>query len=599
MGKKKSNTKLPPKKELIDVYKRLIKYVKPYWGKFFPAVFFNLVFAGTTGALVKVVEPLINNLIESKNLKGLLLLSIGVVFINFVRGFANFFGTYLMRAVGLHVIKDIQEELYSHIQGLSLRFFSDHHTGLLTSRINNDVGLVNVAVTDAVEGGFKELVTILVLMGVAFYQDWLLAIVAFGVFPLMTIPITRISRSMRKVSTRGQEKTADITTILMETFSGVRIVKAFGMEDYESERFNKENTKLFKTYLKKARVRAMTGPIMEVIGTFGFALVLLYGGWKAMGIEGYIGKYVSFIAALMLIYPSVRALSRLNNGIQEAIAASIRIFNILDTKPDIVDVPGAIELPPVKNEIEFKNVSFSYDSVPVLTDINLKVKVGEVLAFVGMSGGGKTTLVNLIPRFYDVTGGKVLFDGVDIRDVKLKSLRSQIGIVTQQTILFSDTIRNNIAYGNMDTSQEEIDNAAKAANAYNFIKRLPEGYDTMIGEDGARLSGGERQRLSIARALLKDAPVLILDEATSSLDTESEKEVQKALENLMKGRTTFVIAHRLSTIQHADRIMVVVGGKIVEQGTHDELLAKGGEYKKLYDMQFQDKEVPTDGVVLV
>jgi subfamily B ATP-binding cassette protein MsbA len=313
-----------------------------------------------------------------------------------------------------------------------------------------------------------------------------------------------------------------------------------------------------------------------------------------MGVEGYIGKYVSFIAALMLIYPSVRALSRLNNGIQEAIAASVRIFDVLDTKPDIVDTPGAVELPPVKKEIEFKNVSFSYDSAPVLSGINLKVKVGEVLAFVGMSGGGKTTLVNLIPRFYDVTGGKVLIDGVDIRDVKLKSLRSQIGIVTQQTILFSDTIKNNIAYGNKDTSQEEIDGAAKAANAYNFISRLPDGYDTMIGEDGARLSGGERQRLSIARALLKDAPILILDEATSSLDTESEKEVQKALENLMKGRTTFVIAHRLSTIQHADRIMVVVGGKIVEQGTHDELLSKGGEYKKLYDMQFQDNETPPE-----
>ena len=592
MGKKKSREKLPGSGEIVEIYKRLIKYVKPYWVKFFPAVLFNLVFAATTGVLVKVVEPLINNLIESKDLRGLVYLSIGIVLINLLRGFSNFFGTYLMRSVGLSVVKDIREELYAHIQGLSLKFFSDHHTGVLTSRINNDVNLVTVAVTDAVEGGFKETVTILVLMGVAFYQDWLLAIIAFGVFPLMIIPITKISKSMRKVSTRGQERTADITTILMETFSGVRIVKAFGMEEYESERFNEENTKLFKTFLKRARVRAMTGPIMEVIGTFGFALVLLYGGWKAMGVEGYIGKYVSFIAALMLIYPSVRALSRLNNGIQEAIAASVRIFNVLDTKADIVDSPGAVELPQVKNEIEFKDVSFSYDKTPILSNINLNVKVGEVVAFVGMSGGGKTTLVNLIPRFYDITEGKILVDGVDVRDVTLKSLRSQIGIVTQQTILFSDTIRSNIAYGNLDTSQADIDMAAKAANAYKFINRLSDGYDTLIGEGGAKLSGGERQRLSIARAILKDAPILILDEATSSLDTESEKEVQKALENLMRGRTTFVIAHRLSTIQHADRIMVVVKGKIIERGTHDELLAKGGEYKKLYDMQFREEDVP-------
>jgi ATP-binding cassette, subfamily B, bacterial MsbA len=609
MGKKKRREKLPASGELIQIYKRLIEYVKPYRLKFYPAVLFNLVFAGTTGLLVLKVEPLINKLVSAKDFRGLVFIAMGFVLINLARGLANFIGTYLMRSVGLSVVKDIREKLYAHIQGLSLKFFSDHHTGLLTSRINNDVNLVTVAVTDAVEGGFKETVTILALMGVAFYQDVALALIAFCVFPLMIIPITMISRTMRKVSTKGQEGTADITTILMETFSGVRIVKAFGMEEYESKRFNVENTKLFKTFLKRARVRAMTGPIMEVIGTFGFSLVILYGGWKAMGGgaelggfvgnlistgggQGYLGKYISFMTSLLLIYPSIRALSRLNNGLQEAIAASVRIFDVLDTKADIVDTEGAILLPEVKKNIEFKNVSFTYDKVPVLTNINLNVKVGEVVAFVGMSGGGKTTLVNLVPRFYDVAGGQILIDGVDVRDVTLKSLRSQIGIVTQQTILFSDSIRNNIAYGNLDTSESDIDEAAKAANAYKFITQLPDGYDTFIGEGGAKLSGGERQRLSIARALLKDAPILILDEATSSLDTESEKEVQKALENLMKGRTTFVIAHRLSTIQHADRIVVVVKGKIIERGTHKELLAKGGEYKKLYDMQFRDTNAP-------
>lgn len=592
MAKKKG--KLPSGKELVKIYKRLLKYVVPYKSKFAIAVIMNLVFAGTTAGLVKAVEPLINHLIDIKDLAGLIFITLAIVGINLFRGASNFIGTYYMRYVGLSVVKDIREKLYRHIQNLSLRFFSDTHTGILTSRINNDVDMVRVAVTDAVEGGVKETMTILALVALAFYQDWLLAILAFTVFPLMSIPINRISKSMRKLSTKGQVKVADITSILFETFSGARIVKAFGMEEYESERFNEENTRLFKTFLRRARVKAFTGPLMEVIGTMGFALVLLYGGMRAMTEAGYLGKYVSFITALMLIYPSVRALSRLNNNIQEAIAAAVRIFEVLDTEPDIKDKPGAYKLLPIKKEIEFRNVTFKYDSVPILRDINMKVKVGEVVAFVGMSGGGKTTLVNLVPRFYDVSQGGILIDGHDIRNATLKSLRAQIGMVTQQTILFSDSIRNNIAYGNRKMTLKQIKEVAKAANAHDFIMKAPQGYNTMIGEQGVRLSGGERQRISIARALLKDAPILILDEATSSLDTESEIEVQKALENLMKGRTTLVIAHRLSTIIYADRIMVVVDGRIVEEGNHEELLEKGGEYKKLYDMQFRDLDVPSD-----
>jgi subfamily B ATP-binding cassette protein MsbA len=595
---------MPSGKELLSLYRRLLSFVWPYRYRFSFAVVMNLAFAGTTTAIAYLIDPLVDNLIAFKDLGQLKFLTIAVVIVSTFRGLSNFLGTYNMRFVGLRVIKDIRDKLYSHIQRLSLKFFSGTHSGVLISRINNDVNLVTIAVTDAVEVGVKEFLTMVFLIGFCFYQDWLLSLLAFVVFPLMIFPIVRISRAVRKISTKGQVKMADLTTVMMEAFTGARIVKAFGMEEYESIRFEKENYRLFKNYVRIARVKALTGPLMEVIGTVGFALVLWYGGLLAIeqmntihygkgamfvSNTSYLGKYASIIAALVLIYPGVRALSRLNNAIQEAIAASIRIFNVLDTKPDITDRRGAVEMPPISTQVEFRNVSFRYEDEYVLKDINMTVKTGEVVAFVGMSGGGKTTLVNLIPRFYDVTEGAILIDDVDIRDVTLKSLRGQIGMVTQQTILFSDTIRNNIAYGRPETSDEEILRAAKAANAHKFIERLPEGYETMIGEQGMRLSGGERQRLSIARAILKDSPILILDEATSSLDTESELEVQKALENLMKGRTTFVIAHRLSTIQHANRIMVVVNGVIVEEGRHDELLAKGGEYRKLYEMQFREQ----------
>jgi len=600
----KSREKLPSGKELLKLYRRLLSFVWPYRYRFSFAVVMNLGFAATTTAIAYLIDPLVDNLIAFKDLGQLKFLTIAVVIVSVFRGMSNFLGTYNMRFVGLRVIKDIRDKLYSHIQRLSLKFFSGTHSGVLISRINNDVNLVTIAVTDAVEVGVKEFLTMVFLIGFCFYQDWLLSLLAFVVFPLMVFPIVRISRAVRKISTKGQVKMADLTTVMMEAFTGARIVKAFGMEEYESVRFEKENFRLFKNYVRIARVKALTGPLMEVIGTVGFALVLWYGGLLAIeqmntihygkgamfvSNTSYLGKYASIIAALVLIYPGVRALSRLNNAIQEAIAASIRIFNVLDTKPDITDKSGAVDLPPISNQVEFRNISFKYEDEYVLKNINMTVKTGEVVAFVGMSGGGKTTLVNLIPRFYDVTEGAILIDDVDIRDVTLKSLRGQIGMVTQQTILFSDTIRNNIAYGRPETTDEEILRAAKAANAHKFIERLPEGYETLIGEQGMRLSGGERQRLSIARAILKDSPILILDEATSSLDTESELEVQKALENLMKGRTTFVIAHRLSTIQHANRIMVVVDGIIVEEGRHDELLAKGGEYRKLYEMQFREQ----------
>jgi subfamily B ATP-binding cassette protein MsbA len=381
---------------------------------------------------------------------------------------------------------------------------------------------------------------------------------------------------------------ANITTILLESITGTRIVKAFNMEDHERKRFAKENRRLFGILIKSVRVRAISHPLMEFLGGLGIAFIVFYGGRSVIRGEATPGTFFSFLAALLMLYEPVKRLSGINNTVQQGLAAAVRIFEVLDTVPEIRDQPKAQVLTRVSQAIEYRDVSFKYEDDWVLKNINLHIKVGEMVAFVGVSGGGKTTLVNLLPRFYDVTSGKVLIDGVDIRELTAESLRSKIGIVTQTTILFNDTVRSNIAYGKIDQPFEEVVKAAQAAYSHGFIQNLPKGYETVIGEQGVKLSGGERQRISIARALLKNAPILILDEATSSLDSESEIEVQKALEYLMQGRTTLVIAHRLSTIRKADRIMVISNGTIVEEGTHEELLAKEGEYKKLYLLQFKD-----------
>jgi subfamily B ATP-binding cassette protein MsbA len=393
----------------------------------------------------------------------------------------------------------------------------------------------------------------------------------------------------RRLSRSNQQTTAEVSNILYETITGNRIVKAFCMEEYEVNRFAKTLEKLFEIIIRNTKVGAISSPLMELLGGIGISLVVLYGGSQVIAGESTPGTFFSFLVALIMIYEPIKGVSKINNTLQQGIAAAERVFDVLDVEPDVEEKKDAAELSLVKEVIEFKDVRFRYDDkTEVLKGINLKVKIGEVLALVGSSGGGKSTLVNLIPRFFDVSSGSLTIDGKDIRDVTLKSLRSQIGMVTQQTILFNDSVRNNITYGSPDATYDQIREAARAAHALNFIERLPEGFDTVIGESGARLSGGERQRLSIARAILKNAPILVLDEATSSLDTESEREVQQAIENLVQSRTTFVIAHRLSTIRNAHRIVVLQEGRIVEEGTHDSLLPQGGVYKMLYDMQFQD-----------
>ena len=578
----------------MELFKRILKLAKPHISKFILAMLCMLAVGVTVSALAFLVKPALDEIFLNKNASLLKWIPMVIILIYIIKGTCSYGQTILMSFIGLRVVTNLRNELYDHIQRQSLSFFTKSPTGILMSRITNDVNLIQGAVSEAVTSIMKDSFTLVGLVFVIFYRDWKMACIAAVVFPLTIYPIAKFGERMRKIATGTQVTMGSLTSLLQETISGTRIVKAFGMEDYEGRRFSKENENLFRLSMKAVSIRAMSSPFMEFLGGLGIAAIIFYGGYQVIQGVSTPGTFFSFLTALIMLYEPVKRLTNVNNTIQQGISAAVRVFAIMDIKPEIKNRENAVELPRISKEIEIRNMTFSYGDEPVLTNINLNIKSGEVVAFVGMSGGGKTTLVNLIPRFYDVTEGEILIDGHDIRDVTMESLRGQIGIVTQQTILFNDTVKNNIAYGDIKTSEQDIINASKAANAYPFIKNLPEGFDTVIGEQGARLSGGERQRISIARALLKDSPILILDEATSSLDTESEIEVQEALENLMKGRTTLVIAHRLSTINNADRIIVLVDGKIVEKGTHDFLLAQKGEYFKLYNMQFRENNVECD-----
>jgi subfamily B ATP-binding cassette protein MsbA len=576
--------------DLTVVYRRVLEFIKPHWVRLLIAMVCMILVSALTAAMAYLIKPVIDEIFMEKDVSRLNVLPFVIVLVFFLKGACEFGQSYLMNRVGNSIVKQIRDRLYSHIQKLSLSFFHKQGTGILMARILNDVGILKEMVSSAVTGVLKECSNVVFLLGLVFYQNWQLAFIAIAVLPFCSIPIVKFGKRMRGLSTRCQESAADVSTLLHETLTGARIVKAFGMEEYESGRFFEKTLQWFRYEMKAVRVRAISSPVMALLGGVGIAFVVWYGGAQVVAGTSTPGTFISFITAVMLLYEPIRKLSPLNNMIQEGLAAAVRIFEMLDTQSDIRDRQGAMALEPGHHCVTFKHVFFRYEDQMVLRDINLEANQGEVIALVGMSGGGKTTLVNLIPRFYDVADGAILVDGRDIRDLTVASLRSRIGIVTQEPILFNDTIRNNIAYGNLNASESDIVAAAKAAYAYDFVRGFPEGFDTIVGERGARLSGGEKQRICIARALLKDAPILILDEATSSLDTESEQAVQRALENLMKGRTTFVIAHRLSTIRNADRIVVVVNGRIVEEGRHEELLARQGEYYKLYEMQFQDNE---------
>jgi len=544
------------------------------------------IYSATSGALAYLMKPAIDGVFIKKNILMLKLIPFGIIGVIIIKGIADYLQAYFMSYVGLSVVRNIRDALYSHLQSLSISFFSKTPTGTLISRITSDVNLVQSAVSDTITSVVKDFFTLIGLTGVVFWQDWKIASLALCVFPWAIIPMRQFGKRVRKFALKGQIKMADISTHLHETITGHRIIKAFGMEEYEIRRFAEENKKFFRNMRKRVLTRALSAPIVETFGVITISLFIFYGGFRVIKGELTPGGFFMIMGGLAMCYQPVKGLNKANQSIQEGMAGAARIFAILDTKPEIVDHPEARELPSIQSNLEFKNVWFKYEDDWILKNINLKVTVGDLIALVGPSGAGKTTLVNLLPRFYDIQKGEILIDGQDIRKATIASLRDHIALVTQQTILFNDTVKYNIGYGKAQKDEEKIISAAKAAHAHYFIQNFPQGYDTIIGEQGVKLSGGEKQRITIARAILKNAPILILDEATSSLDSESELEVQNALENLMQNRTTFVIAHRLSTIKKANKIIVLTKGEIVGQGTHEELVKENVVYKKLYETQF-------------
>ncbi len=585
------NTRLMKKifgKKITEREKALLKLIASHWKKLIAAVICMMIVAAATSISAYLVKPMLDDIFINKDKTKLLLLPGAAVLIFFLKGMGAYGQQYLMKYVGEAIIMEFRNSLYEKIIDMPMAFFHKEKIGTLMSRITNDVNIVKGMVSTAVTSFTRDFFTVLGLTGVIFYMDWKLAIGAFLVLPAAFYPIFIFGRRVRKFSTGCQEAMADLNNFLHETFSGTKIVKIFTMEEFEKKRFKQKAYDLFKLEMKSVMAKALSSPVMEFLGGLGIAFIIWFGGSRVVSGASTPGTFFSFLTAVMMLYAPVKKMSKLNNTIQEGLAAITRIFDIIEKQPEIKE-PEKFVIPEGSFfDIEFVDVSFAYydpDNAPVLKDVNLKVEPGEVLAIVGMSGGGKTSLVNLIPRFYDVTHGKILMGGYNIKDIPVKVLRNRISIVTQEPILFNETVRDNIRYGKWDATDQEIERAAKAAYAYNFIMDFPNGFDTPIGELGNRLSGGEKQRICIARALIKDAPVLILDEATSSLDSEAEQVVQKALGNLMKGRTTFVIAHRLSTIDHAHRIILIKNGRIIEHGTHERLMAAKGEYFRLQTMQ--------------
>ncbi|MBW1897894.1 MAG: ABC transporter ATP-binding protein [Deltaproteobacteria bacterium] len=571
--------------KLENRHKTLIGMVRENTFRLFLATCCMVVVAATQALAAYLIKHVLDDIFVDKDVDMLGWLPIAILIVFLFRGIGMYGQEFFMSYVGEGIIRRLRNTLYDKITDLPLSFFYREKTGVLMSRLTNDVNIIKNMVSTAVTGAMHDLFKIIFLTITIFYLIWKMAFFALIILPLAFYPIVIFGRRVRRVSTGWQEAMADLNSFLHETFAGNKIVKAFGMEKFEKSRFFETSGKIFRLEMKAVVAKALSSPVMEIFAGIGIAFIIWYGGSQV--ISGYltVGTFIAFLTAVLMLYEPIKKLSKLNNSLQEGLAATDRVFDIIEMESDIKEIEKPEELITRSHRVTFNNVFFKYESEMVLKDISLDVRVGEVLALAGMSGGGKSSLVNLIPRFYDVSRGSIQIDGIDIKNVSISSLRKQIAIVTQEPILFNDSIRKNIAYGKPEASDKKIEEAARAAYAYDFIMGFPKQFDTNIGELGSRLSGGEKQRICIARALFKNAPILILDEATSSLDAESEMLVQKALENLMKGRTTFVIAHRLSTIGYADRIVVIVDGRIVEQGGHDELLSLRGEYHKLYQMQ--------------